>query len=445
MERDREVLGPVEVRRAGGVPVAMRRLERTLLATLVLHAKPGSGSGYAPAATTAPLQPPPPPPQRPRPAGKTPPMNASSHAAVQLCARQARVAAVTASGLTSRATSLPEVLARLVVVQLDTINVLARAHQLTLAARLPTATAQDIDQQLWSGTAPVAYEAWGHAASLIPIVDWPLWAFRRRAARRDKPIEPQVRQRILATLRDTGPQTLRQLRGCEAAGSGWAWGPTKLAVARLIWTGELVCVTRRGWQRLIDLPERAIPDQLLTDVMPDQECLIRLIRRAGDALGVATPDDLADYLRIKAVTAATVLPDTGLVPVTVQGWPQPAWASPSSLDHHDRTMTHPPMFLGPFDNLIWYRKRVRRLFAFDHTLEAYKPAANRRYGYYACPLLLDHTLIGRADLATNGNTLEVRQEDISTNPPDRSGFSHACQQLMALTQTTDLKIAPPTA
>lgn len=373
-------------------------------------------------------------------------MNAAPHRAItQLSARQARVAAVAATGLTSRATSLSDVLNRLVVVQLDTINVLARAHQLTLGARLPAVTAQDIDQQLWSGAAPVVYESWGHAASLLPITDWPLWAFRRRAARRNKPTDPQIRRRILTTVRSAGPQTIRQLRGGETAGSGWAWGPTKLAVERLIWAGELVCVTRSGWQRLIDLPERAIPGPLLNDDLPDQECLTRLIRRAGDALGVATLDDLADYLRIKPATAAPLLPETGLVPVAVESWPQPAWVSPSSLDHRAGTPTHPPTLLGPFDNLIWYRKRVRRLFAFDHALEAYKPAANRRHGYYACPLLVDYTLVGRADLAASGTTLEVRQEDISTNPYAESDFKDACQHLMALTQTTTLKIASSSA
>lgn len=356
-----------------------------------------------------------------------------------LSLEQARTVAIHASGHTRTVATVAEALRHLGIVQLDAINAVARAHELTLAARVAGATTGMVDEHLWGGQ-PVAFEAPAHALALVPIEDWPLWEFRREhtRARTDWETDPSVLNRLLKQVERDGPQTMTELRAGEKAGSGWAWGPVKLAVEYLVWTGELACVRRRGWNRVFDLPERVIPAGHRRPVAEPQ-ALARLLEKAGRVLGVATADDLADYLRIHKKLATQALPDTMLEPVGVQGWKTPAWAHPEALSAMD-TPVSSVRFVGPFDNLIWYRKRLTRLFGFDHTLEAYKPAAKRVYGYYAMPLLHGTRLVGRADCKTSGTELHLLQ--LSLDDGDQRDLDDVVDQalhgLLALTGTTRL-------
>ncbi|HEY9474971.1 MAG TPA: crosslink repair DNA glycosylase YcaQ family protein [Mycobacteriales bacterium] len=324
---------------------------------------------------------------------------------------EARRVAVGAGGLTTGFGDVTTALERLAVVQLDAINAVARAHQLTLAARVTGLTAMAVDEVLWGRPdRSVAFEYPAHAAALVPITDWPLWAFRMRRTRTaelDWRPEPTVRARLVAAITDQGPLTMRQLRGQDRAGNGWDWGPTKTAVEYLVWSGELACVRRQGWHRVFDLPERVIPSHLLDQNVDDHTCLVRLLTRAGRALGVATVDDLADYPRIGKDRVLATVGDTPLRPVHVRGWKQQTWAHPDALSMLDSAPPTRARFVGPFDNLVWYRRRIGRLFDFNHVLEAYKPAARRQYGYYALPLLVGTRLVGRCDMAVEGDTLRV--------------------------------------
>ena len=338
-------------------------------------------------------------------------MSAPPAATGALSLEDARRVAIHAAGLTRAFAGVREALDHLAVVQLDAINAVARAHELTLATRTAGLTTGVVDDALWGESrAPVAFEYWAHAASLIPLADWPLWEFRRRRTRTAdlgwRP-EPAAQAQVIAAVADQGPLSMQQLRGGERAGSGWDWGPTKVAVEYLIWTGELACVRRRNWNRVFDLPERVIPDHLRHGGGDEQAGLASLVGKAGRALGVATVDDLADYLRIKPDQVLATVEDTPLLPTKVESWKQPAWSHPdavAALESPDPPVTR---FVGPFDNLIWYRRRLRRLFAFDHVLEAYKPAAKRRYGYFAMPLLHGTRFAGRADLKVDGEVLRV--------------------------------------
>ncbi len=150
--------------------------------------------------------------------------------------------------------------------------------------------------------------------------------------------------------------------------------------------GEVVCIERRGWKRVYDLAERAIPDTLLHDDLDDAECLRRLVRLAGQSLGVGTRADIADYHRLKGEQVDAVIADSGLVPVTVEGWGKPAWADPAALAAPARGR-HRTTLLSPFDSLIWERARTERIFGFTHRLEAYVPKPKRVYGYFAMPVL----------------------------------------------------------
>ncbi|MEU5416194.1 DNA glycosylase AlkZ-like family protein [Streptomyces clavifer] len=332
-------------------------------------------------------------------------------------------------------------LTHLHAVQLDSISTLARAHQLTLTARLPGTTGQAVDNAL-NSPEPLAFDYPAHALALVPLADWPLWAFRRRATRR-RPQYPdrQARTVLLNRIEREGPLPLRRLRDGTEAGAGWDWNPTKTAVEFLVWSGELASTRRAGGQRLFDLAERCIPDAFLSDQASDDACLTELLGHAGAALGVATTDDLADYVRIPIAIAARILPETRLAPVRVEGW-QTAWADPQALAGPARPHTE-PLFLGPFDNLIWHRPRVLRLFGFTQVFEAYKPPARRKYGYYACPLLADGRLIGRADFSRCETALIIQRVNLEpgagSNAP--TAFTQACRTLAAATGHTRIEVA----
>ncbi|WP_079044124.1 DNA glycosylase AlkZ-like family protein [Streptomyces anulatus] len=166
----------------------------------------------------------------------------------------------------------------------------------------------------------------------------------------------------------------------------------------------------------------------------------RLLGHAGKALGVATADDLADYLRIPTPVTGRLLPATRLVPVRGPGWAT-AWADPDALTGTLRPFRE-PVFLGPFDNLIWYRPRTLRLFGFTQVFEAYKPAARRRHGFYVCPLLADGRLIGRADLARRGDNLTVLQVGLEPHAGQGAAhhFVHACRTLAAATGRSHIEL-----
>ncbi|MFJ8173724.1 winged helix-turn-helix domain-containing protein [Streptomyces sp. NPDC094473] len=348
-------------------------------------------------------------------------MNPRTPAAIDLSPAEARRLAIAASGIHPH---LPQptvegVLDRLRIVQLDSINALARAHELTFTSRLPHTTTATVDADLHIAPPPVAFEYPAHAHALVPLNDWPLWAFRRRASRRRTEYPPPAeRGRILHLIREHGPLTQRELRPAgEKASGGWSWGPVKQAVEFMLWAGDLICVRRTpSWQRIIDLPERHLPAHLHTDRQTDDDCLTALLTHAGRALGIATASDLADYLRIPTRTATQHIPHTPLRPAAVPGWSKPTWVHPDAL-----IGTGPPadqaVFLSPFDNLIWNRLRTQRLFGFIHALEAYKAAHQRIHGYYVCPLLAHDQLIARADLARTGQTLTIQRLTMEPDAP----------------------------
>lgn len=201
-------------------------------------------------------------------------------------------------------------LERLGAVQLDTISVLARSHELVPYARLGAVGRAKVEAAYWgNGSAdrerrrPEAFEYWAHAASIIPMADWPLFAFRRRAyVRRGwrwHKVPEGVCDQIRTRLKADGPLTTKELGGAKASAEWWDWSDHKIGIEWLLDIGEVVCVQRAGWRRVYDLAERAVPPELLAEEPDDDACLTALVTRAGRALGVATRGDLADYYRIK--------------------------------------------------------------------------------------------------------------------------------------------------
>jgi uncharacterized protein len=294
-------------------------------------------------------------------------------------------------------------------VQLDTISVLARSHELVAYARLGAVGRSSVERAYWNGTA--AFEYWSHAACVLPIEDWPLYAFRRRDyARKGRhwhTTPEEACKEVLARLRSDGPLTATGLGGAKKGGEWFDRTDHKIAAEYLLATGEVVCTRRVGWRRVYDLPERAIPAELREQDLSDDECVSTLVARAGRSLGVATRADLADYVRVRGDQVDAVLDATGLVPVEVRGW-STAWADPDALVEAPRGR-HRTTLLSPFDSLVWDRKRTQRMFAFDHRLEAYVPKPKRIHGYFTMPVLAGGLLIGRVDPAREGTTLIARK------------------------------------
>ena len=299
-------------------------------------------------------------------------------------------------------------LRRLGAVQLDTISVLARSHELVAYARMGPLRRTDIEAAYWSGTR--AFEYWAHAASILPIEDWPWYAMRRARHRAALSGPPGPRTAIVSALRADGPQTARQLGGARQGGDWWDWSPLKRAAEELLAAGEVVCVERRGWHRVYDLAERVIPGELLTCRPTDAQCKIALVRRAAAAIGVGTLHDLADYHRQTPTRLRTAIDDAGLVAVTVTGWNAAAWAHPDALRALETGLprTHRTTLLSPFDSLIWGRARTERIFGLAHRLEAYVPASKRVHGYFAMPVLSAGRIVARVDPVRRGSVLVGR-------------------------------------
>lgn len=340
--------------------------------------------------------------------------------ALSLSADEARRIALRAQGFLGapdRRGGVRGVLRHLGAVQLDTISVLARSHELVPYARLGAVGRSTVEASYWSQNH--AFEYWSHAACILPIEEWPHFAFRRRANKarghRWHVLEDKQRstKTVLDRLASEGPLTSTELGGAKNGGEWFEWSETKIAVEWLLDIGEVVCGERRGWKRVYDLPERAVPAALLHDDLDDRECKRRLVALAGQSLGVGTRSDIADYHRLKGPDFDAVVEDAGLVPVEVEGWGKPAWADPSALATLPRGR-HRTTLLSPFDSLVWERPRTERIFGFTHRLEAYVPKSRRIHGYFAMPLLVGGRLQGRVDPAREGTTLVARQLSLTT-------------------------------
>ena len=318
-------------------------------------------------------------------------------------------------GTEVRRGGVPGMLRRLGAVQLDTISVLARSHELVAYARLGAVPRERIERAYWNPRRPDAFEYWSHAACVLPIEEWPYYAFRRRAlaarGMRWHQVPGRACDEVLARIRADGPLNATQLGGAKNGGAWWDWSETKVAVEWLLDTGRVICARRTGWRRVYDLPERVLPQELLDAEPTDAECVTRLAAATARALGVVTRADLTDYQRLRfggagqqtdgqAISADDAAAAAGLTPVEIagsRGRPAvPAWADPAALASAGAGR-HRVTLLSPFDSLVWDRKRTLRMFGFEHSLEAYLPRAKRVHGYFTMPLLARGRLVGRVD------------------------------------------------
>jgi uncharacterized protein len=322
-----------------------------------------------------------------------------------------------ASGGGSRAREAAlRIIRRFGYLQLDTVSIAgARSHAIVLLSRL-----QHLDPALAEALlrpGQPLFEYWGHEASWIPLELYPLFAFRRREFRSHPwwgdiiGEHPQVAKQLLRRIRDEGP-----LRSVELEGRGSrGWWDLKVAkrVATALWSsGELAIRERRRFQRSYDLAERVIPAQWLKRSAPTAVALEQLLLRALAGHGWAPAGTLAQTWRLRRRraeidAALRRLESRGEIVACAlsgdEGRDTAGWIRPADLELAGRLARVRPrrdrgVLLSPFDPLLWDRKRVARLFAFDQVLEIFKPAARRVYGYYCLPVLAGERLVARADL-----------------------------------------------
>jgi uncharacterized protein YcaQ len=355
-------------------------------------------------------------------------------------------------GAQARQGGVPAMLRRVRAVQLDTISVLARSHELVAYARLGAVGARAVEQAYWGGG---GFEYWGHAACVLPIEEWPYYAFRRRwfQARRQRwhKVSEEACETVRKRLEAEGPLTATQLGGAKGGGPWWDWSDVKIAAEWLLDTGEVICAHRTGWRRVYDLPERVLPAQLRDHEPTDAECVAHLVKTAARALGVVTRADLMDYNRFPGGTSLDeAIEAAGLVPVSIEGGTAPAWADPGALKWLDEggRGRHRTTLLSPFDSVVWDRKRTLRAFGLTHIFEAYVPAAKRVNGYYAMPVLAQGELVGQVDPGREGKTLVAKHvllERPSAVEPVAEALREAATWVgadnIAIRRTTPAKLA----
>ena len=356
---------------------------------------------------------------------------------------QARRVALAAQGFLDPAPSgLPDrrllrrALRRTGLLQIDSVNVLQRAHYVPLYSRLGAYPTDLLDRMAYEAPREL-FEYWAHEASLVPVSLHPAlrWRMARPhpwgGVRRITEQRPDFLDRVLEEVRDKGPLTAGQIehdvpRAAPAAW-GWNWSDAKIAIEALFWRGE-VSVLRRNtaFARVYDLTERVLPAAVLdAPTLRLADGCRELVRVAAVSLGVATDSDLRDYFRLPvdaARAAVSDLVDAGeLVPVDVEGWRPPAYLhAEARLPRRVSVAT----LVSPFDPLVWERSRVSRLFDFGYKIEIYVPAVQRVHGYYVLPFLLGDRLVARVDLKADrkAGVLRVPAAWIEHAPvPTRSG------------------------
>ncbi|WP_234412323.1 winged helix-turn-helix domain-containing protein [Nocardioides sediminis] len=348
---------------------------------------------------------------------------------------QARRIALAAQGFTDRSHATPSMrtlertLSRTGVLQVDSVNVLQRAHYMPLYSRMG---AYDVDllRRASQRRPRRMVEYWAHVQAFMPVDLWPVMQHRMAGYREQRgkwgfTADPTLEPGVLAAVRDRGPVTARDLEEEFSDGPrtkehwGWNWSQARKVLDFLFLVGDVAIAGRNSqFEVLYDVPERVLPASVLAAPTPSKaEADLELVRRAARSHGVATVRCLADYYRMGvAETRAAVetLVEAGeLVPVTVPGWTRAAYL------HRDARLPRrvgARALLSPFDPVVWERSRAETLFDFSYRIEIYVPADKRVHGYYVLPFLLGDRIVARVDLKADRATRRLLVQGAYAEP-----------------------------
>ena len=326
---------------------------------------------------------------------------------------------------------------RVGVVQIDSVNVLARSQYLPFFSRLGPYDTALLDRARDRAPRRLV-EYWAHEASLVPPSTWPLLDFRMRAAaerawggmRRILEERPDYVDLVRAEVEARGPMTAREIEGALAHDQprrndhwGWNWSEVKEALEYLFWAGRISSVGRTtAFERRYAALAATAPPRLREawterpGAEADPERFLELVRIAARAHGIGTELCLADYFRIRREDArpaiARLVAEGELIPVTVPGW-KPAWL------HAEARLprrVHAEALLSPFDSLVWQRDRIHALWDFHYRIEIYTPAEKRVHGYYVLPFLHGDALVARCDLKADRAAGVLRCHRVTWEP-----------------------------
>ncbi|MDQ1847056.1 crosslink repair DNA glycosylase YcaQ family protein [Gemmobacter fulvus] len=323
--------------------------------------------------------------------------------------------------------ALAALINRIGFVQVDSINTVARAHQMILFARRQTYRPAALERLLHRDRA--VWEHWTHDASILPVGLFPHW--RHRFARdRERLVQRwtgwqragfhEKFDEVLQRISDHGPVTSADVGEGEARGSGgwWDWHPSKAALEYLWRVGELSVTRREGFRKVYDLTERVIPQALRQTDHAAEDSLAALCDGALDRLGFATSGEIAAYWAAVSPEEAKLWVETGLRHGTLaevmvagaDGSLRKHIVRPETLAAPVPEVTPRLRILSPFDPALRDRKRAERLFGFSYRIEVFVPEPQRTYGYYVFPILEGARLVGRIDVKAfrDADVLRVR-------------------------------------
>jgi uncharacterized protein len=338
---------------------------------------------------------------------------------------QARRIALAAQGFTDPRPAGPvtrrhlrRVVGRTGLLQIDSVNVLQRAHYLPAFSRLGAYPTDLLDRSAYRAPRDL-FEYWGHEASLLPVTLQPALRWRMAEAhvhawgrmQRIAQDSPDLVNWVLGEVRDRGPVTAGEIEQDvprpNTTNWGWNWSDAKAALEWLFWTGEVTTARRNtAFARVYDLTERVLPRDVVQTPTPSEDSAIRtLVASSARSLGVAAEIELRDYYRLPVAgfkrALAELVEDGTLRPVEVRGW------KPRAYLHAEAKIprrVHAATLLSPFDPLIWERARTERLFDFHYRIGIYTPPPQRVHGYYALPFLLGDQIVARIDLKADRKT-----------------------------------------
>ncbi|WP_433368854.1 winged helix-turn-helix domain-containing protein [Actinoplanes sp. CA-142083] len=340
---------------------------------------------------------------------------------------QARRVALAAQGFTDPRPGgvtdmrhLRRVLRRLHLIQMDSVNVLQRAHFMPLYSRLGPYPADLLERAAYRKPREL-FEFWGHEASLITTDLQPLFRWRMARAAdfawgsmvRIVKEQPELVAWVLDEVRGRGPITAAEIEHDAPRRKdhwGWNWSVVKQALEWLFFTGQVTAASRTtSFARRYDLPERVLPASVLDAPTPAYPDAIRaLVEMSARALGVAAEPEIRDYFRLPVEgfkqAIAELVEDKVLIPVAVKGWKQAYLHHEAKIPRWVRAAT----LVSPFDPLIWERGRTERLFDLSYRIEIYVPAPQRLYGYYVLPFLLGDQFAARVDLKADRRAGELQ-------------------------------------
>jgi uncharacterized protein YcaQ len=319
--------------------------------------------------------------------------------------------------------------------QLDSINVLDRAHYLTMWSRFGPYDRARVDRLVYRRR--LLFEYWAHAACLVPTATLPQW---RRAMldyrthhtgwsgwlKRNTRLVREARE----TIRARGPMGNADFDGRRPAGEQgwWSWKPVQHALHYLWMTGDVTVHSRQHFQKRFDLLERAIPAAAGVEPVSAEAFLRWHLERSFHAMGAATELDLSRYLSFPRFApgwrraALAAMRERGEVTeVVVEGRPERWFALTRDLAALDRAsrLSAPSLgttLLSPFDSLLWHRDRVARLFDFEYRIEVYTPGPDRIHGYYTLPILHDGQLVGRVDAKVHRGEGRLEVKHVQLEP-----------------------------